>query len=65
MKATIEAPKERMVVLEMTESDAKTLHSLAPNITQRAIREFGGGDHIAAKGDILFSKINTALSAIL
>lgn len=61
MKATIEVPVERMVTLTMTESQAKTLASLAPNINCQVIHEFGGGNTIATKGAKLFEDISDAL----
>lgn len=65
MKATVEVPVERMVTLIMTESQAKTLSSLAPNIGYKAISDFGGGHEIAKKGAELFTDIKVALHEIL
>jgi len=61
LKATIEKPKERMVTLTMTESDAKTLMNFAPNMTTHALADLGASYTFAVQGEAIFRKIKLAL----
>lgn len=65
MKATIEEPQERIVTLVMTESEAKVLKHFCSNLTYQPLIAIGAADHIALKGETLFTKIGDALDDTL
>jgi len=65
MKVNVSIVTERRFTLDMSEDEARTLRSLAPNIGYKQITGFGGGHSIAEKGDELFKDISETLRSIL
>lgn len=65
MKATIEAPKERMVTLEMTESEALILKDLCINIGHNELIALHFPDDAVSKGSTTIDKLYVVLGKIL
>jgi hypothetical protein len=61
IKVSIEPPKERIVTIQMTEGEARTLSTLSANISYTVIQDFGGCHKIAVDGSKLFKNIRKVL----